>query len=198
MANNTYPSTWSSGVRTALVTISAKGGTDYEFMTIISDISESGGDKPVEQIVNLAGGNLKNYRPQEPVTIDLTLYAPAFSSTTTDPSVGMLNFMYAATDTTDPISFNNDRTRSDVRLVIMKTDDPSATKATGTTASTYAAKRETYIGGDITTHTTSVNDGLEETSCTFTFFPYNKEGTANYTYEQTKGGSGLPAIGAYS
>jgi hypothetical protein len=196
--NNTYPTTWSSGVRTAFVSIAAKSGTDYEFMTIISDISESGGDKPVEQIVNLAGGNLKNYRPQEPVTIDLTLYAPAFSSTTTDHSVGMLNFMYAASDVTDPISFNNDRTRQDVRLVILKTDDPSVTKATSATASTYAAKRETYVNGDLTTHTTSVNDGLEETSCSFTFFPYDKDGTANFTYEQTKGTGGLPAISAYS
>jgi len=193
-----YPTTWSSGVRTAYVTISAKAGTDYEFMTILSDVSESGGDRPVEQIVTLAGGNLKNYRPQEPVTIDLTVYAPAFSSTTSDPAGGMLGFMYAATDTSDPISFTNDRTRKDVRLVIMKTQDPNATKATSATSTTYAAKRETYIGGDITTHTTSVNDGLEETSCTFTFFPYDKDGTANFTFEQTAGASGLPAIAAYS
>jgi hypothetical protein len=195
---NYSPDTFSE---TAFVCLSTKGGTEHEFMTITETVDIKVGDKDIDVINTLAGGRLVKFNPQDVSEITLEAYAPEVvttSSTAGAAGTGFSDLMYTNSDSTQPISVVNDRTRLKARCVILWTNDTAATKATGATAASTAGFRLTFTGGYVTSYNEAFTDGVKKATIKMRVPAFDKSGTANITYESTDGNGVLPAITAYS
>jgi len=195
---NYSPDTFSE---TGFVSLSVKGGTEHEFMTITETVDIKVGDKDIDNINTLAGGRLVKFNPQDISEITLEAYAPEVvttSSTAGSAGTGFADLIHTNTDVTQPISMVNDRTRQKVRCVIMWTTDTSVTKATSATTGTNAAFRVTFINGYVTQYNEAFTDGIKKATIKMRVPAFDKSGTANITFESTDGNGVLPAITAYS
>lgn len=192
------PDTWSE---TAFVAISAKAGTEHEFMTITETVDIKVGDKDIDVINTLAGGRLVKFNPQDVTEITLEAYPVLTTSTSASAGstgTGFLDLQYTTSDTTQPISLTNDRTRTKVRCAILWTSDTAVTKATAATTSTNAGFRITAQNGYVTQYNEAFTDGVKKATIKMRFPAFDKSGTANLTFESTDGSATLPAVSAYA
>jgi hypothetical protein len=190
--------TFSDNTKT-LIAISPKSGTELHYETIIESIDPSGGLKDFDAIVTMAGGRLKNHRPQEPVEITFEGYAVEIGTDTGTQGKGFYSLLHPSnTDVTQPLKYTNDRERKAHRVVIMTTADLSASSATSISSATHKAKRWTFLEGEFTNVEATNTDHVWTYSITYKVLPFDKSGNKNLEYESTDGTVALPAISAYT
>ena len=113
---------------TALVSIAAQAGTDVKFASITETVDIDIGDKDFDVIATLSGGRLVKFTPQEPTTITLEAYPIQAGTDTGTTGLGFFDLMHTQ-DASVPIRITNDRTRSKYRVLVLWTNDATATTA---------------------------------------------------------------------
>jgi len=180
---------------TALVTITKKGGNDYEYATLTESVSIDFGDKGGESIPTLAGGRLWKNTPQEDTTITLDIYPVGI-----EPGAGMAQWFWGDdSDTTEPLSVDAKTTRYLFRVAILWTDDPNATSAAGSTNTNYYAYRIVAKDCRLIGFKPTYTDKVLKATVTFKVPPFDKSGNALITEESTQGSTaGLSELSSYS
>jgi hypothetical protein len=191
------PDTWSE---TAFVAISAKGGSEHEFMTITETVDLKIGDKDIDVVNTLAGGRLVKFNPQDVSEVTLEAYPVKANSVGIAGTAGegFADLINTSSDSTQPLSVSNDRTRQKIRAVVAWTNSPYTTCATNSITGTAAAFRISLKGGYMTSYQESFTDGVKKATITMKFPAFDKAGASNITFESTDGNGSLPAISAYS
>jgi len=193
--------TYSEGVlsEVALVEIQAKGGTAYQFATIIEEITPNQGDKDGESIALVNGGRLWKRTPEGDFEITLKIYPlDTRQASSMDLAQGFQN-VDSNWDVADPYSDVNSRNREDFRVAILWTDDTAATTASGTTAAANLARRLVFTQAYMTAYKDSFDDKVVSAEVTFKGPAFNKEGTGNVTRQSSKSdGAGLASLGNYT
>ena len=180
---------------TSLISITALDGTAMNFSAIIETIDISDGEKGYDSIATISGGRLKKFNPQEDVEVTIEGYAVEAGTDSGATGLGFYDLQNSQ-DTSQPISISVDRVRTEYQLAVMCTDNAAQTTAVATTTSTDKAMRWTFENGHFTKVDASFTDKVWKFSITFKCPPFNKSGTANYTYESTDGTADkvLPAV----
>jgi len=194
--------TYSEGVfsEVALVEVQAKGGTAYQFASIIEEITPNQGDKDGEGIALVNGGRLWKRTPEGDFEITLKIYP----TDTRQASSMDLSQGFQTTDdnwdATSPYSDVNSRNREDFRIAILWTDDATATTASGTTVAGNMSRRLVFTQAYMTSYKESFDDKIVSAEVTFKGPAFNKAGTGNVTRQSAAygGASGLSALGNYT
>lgn len=188
-------STWSE---TALVAISAQGGSDVAFQAITETVDIDIGDKDFDVIATLAGGRLVKFTPQEPTTITLEAYPLEAGTDTGTTGVGFFDLMNTQ-DTSEPQSISTDLIRNAHRLAILWTDDASISDAAALVGTGNAGLRVVAADGYFTSVKPSFTDGLLKFTVIFKVPPFDSGGTANIAIQSTDiSGASLTALASYT
>jgi len=190
------PDSWTE---TALIEVSASGdtvGASTRYCAITDTIDIDWGTKDIDWIANLCGGRIPTFTPEGATTISLELIPVGIVA----PEGLSQIFIGNVTDSSEPISSTNSRTRYKCRVVVCWTEDTTMTDASADTADSKAALRFSFEDCYITGLTFSFTDDILKATATFSCPPFNKSGTALITSEQTEGGAGdtLPDLGNYT
>lgn len=184
----------------ALVEVYAKGGTAYQFASIIEEIGPTQGDKDGEGIALVNGGRIWKRTPEGDFEVTLKIYPLDTDQTaSSDLAQGFQN-TDSNWDASEPFADTNSRNREDFRVVILWTDDTSVSTASATTSSGSASRRITFKQAYMTSYKDMFDDKIVSAEVTFKGPAFNKSGTGNVIRESCKdgGGAGLPASGSYS
>ena len=195
----------------ALVSIAPQGYGELLFQTLTETIDTSGGEKDVNFIPNIAGGNFTKKIPHTPEEITLELY-PLEVGTASWPITGAPQQVFTATgvfdlidgavdaDAVQPQIVEFDHARLPVRLTLMWTDSYAITNPTAATASLVKALRISYAEGYVTSAPISFTDGILKQTVTIKFPPFNKSAVSCVRRESTDGTADkvLPALAAYT
>jgi hypothetical protein len=184
----------------ALVEVYAKGGTAYQFASIIEEIGPSQGDKDGEGIPLVNGGRVWKRTPEGDFEVTLKIYPLDTDQTaSSDLAQGFQN-TDANWDGSEPYSDTNSRNREVFRVTILWTDDPAATTASGATSVGSASRRLVFTQAYMTAYKDSFDDKIVSAEVTFKGPAFDKSGNGNITRESCKdgGAAGLPALGAYA
>lgn len=183
---------------TSLLSITKKSGTDVNFKTIIETIDVSGGEKGFESIASIGGGRLKRFMPQADIEVTIEGYAVEVGTDSGTTGAGFFDIMHTA-DASQPLSVPVDHSRDEYQIVVLATDNTSQTSATAATSATDKAMRMVFKNGHFTNVTSSfTGDKVWKFTVNYKCPPFNKEGTANVTYESSDGTTSLSAVSAYS
>jgi hypothetical protein len=192
------PDTWSE---IAKVCIAAQAGTEVEFQAITETVDIDIGDKDFDIINTLAGGRLVKFTPQEPTTITLEAYpADAGTAGLTTAATGTGFFDLVTTvDTTQPLTYTVDKTRTKYRIAIMWTD-ASVTAAGQVVAPTNFALRVVAADAYFTSVKPSFTDGLLKFTVVAKVPAFNKSGTGLVKVESIGGAATatLTALASYT
>ena len=185
---------------TALVAISGQSGTDVQFACITETIDVDIGDKDFDAIATLCGGRLVKFTPQETTTITFEAY-PVQAGTedmiAATTGTGFFDLMNTL-DTSNPLAYSVDRTRTKYRVAIMWTDDSAITDATAEVTATDSAMRIVAADGYFTSVKPSFTDGVLKFTVTFKVPPFDSSGSANVKMESVAGADTLPALASYT
>lgn len=188
-----YSEAW---MDTFLLSISEKDGSDVELAGRTEGLGVKLGEKDFTQIILNNGGRITK-KTVEGIT-EITFDEYTLGADTTN---GLLALFFGDTsDTTQPISVTNTKTRKYVRLAIMWTEDTTATSGAGASAAGKPALRITTKNGYLTAMNPAFDDQILKSALTFKFAPYDSSGTGNLTVESTDGTdtTGLAALGSYT
>jgi len=184
---------------TALVAISGQSGTDVQFACITETIDVDIGDKDFDAIATLCGGRLVKFTPQETTTITFEAY-PVQAGTedmiAATTGTGFFDLMNTL-DTSNPLAYSVDRTRTKYRVAIMWTDS-STTDATAEITATDSALRIVAADGYFTSVKPSFTDGVLKFTITYKVVPFDSSGSANVKMESVAGADTLPALASYT
>ncbi len=179
--------TWSE---TALLAISAQGGTDVKFAAITETIDIDIGNKDFDVINILSGGRLVKFTPQEPTTITLEAYPVEGATTgftTATTGSGFFDLMNTY-DTEQPLKIVSDRNRNKMRICILWSDKSTETDATAQlVAPTNTGLRVVASDGYFTSVKPSFTDGILKFTVTYKVPAFDKDGTANVMIESIGG-----------
>jgi len=185
---------------TALVAISGQSGTDVKFAAITETIDVDIGDKDFDAIATLSGGRLVKFNPQETTTITFEAY-PVQAGTedmiAATTGTGFFDLMNSL-DTSNPLSYSVDRTRTKYRVAIMWTDSSSETDATAAITATDSALRIVAADGYFTSVKPSFTDGVLKFTVNFKVPPFDSSGSANVKMESVAGADTLTALSSYT
>lgn len=120
------------------VTITKKGGTNYEFAGAITSITPQAGDKDITGIPTVKGGRVTKWSPEGDQQVTLRLHP--LSAYIVDTNDLVQYFEGDTTDTTGVIDVSNTRARELFRVIMLNSQE-TLTSAAGTTTSGYAARR---------------------------------------------------------
>jgi len=124
-----YPDLWGEG--TALISISAIGGSDVQFAAAVPSIDIDMGDKEFDMIQNIRGGQMKKRSPEDVTTITFEGYPVNLDTTSTDV-IQRFFVKYASWDATQPLAADNELLSfNDFRVIILWTQDLTVTTAQG-------------------------------------------------------------------
>jgi hypothetical protein len=189
-----FPDSWTE---TALVEVSKSGdtvGASTRFMAITDTIDIDWGEKAIDWTATAVGGRIPTFTPETATTVTLELIPVGVAA----PNGLSQIFIGNTTDASQPISSTVSRTRYKCRVVILWTDDTTATDASGSTAATKAGLRFTFADCYLTGLTFSFTDDILKATATFSCPPFNKAGTGKITVEENDGSGVLPSLGNYT
>lgn len=192
-----FPDTWNE---TALVSIHKLGGNEIQFAAITDTIDISEGDYPGEGVPTIAGGRIWKQSPKEDGEITLELYPVELDTTS---GVGLFQHFTGGTwDTDEPLASDvaftsTDRLRDQFRVVILWTNDASATTANGATSASTDSVRFAAMGCRLTSHKASFTDGILKVTATFKYPAYSKDGTVKMDRWDSGDQTALTAIADY-
>ena len=193
-----FPDAWEE---TAFVEIQKLSGSAIQFAAITDTIDINEGDVPGESQPTLAGGRIWKQSPQEDGEITLELYPVEMDTTS---GVGLFQQFTGGTwDTNEPLAADTDwpasadRSRDQFRVVVLWTNDATATTASGTTAGSTDSLRFAAMGCRITSHKASFTDGILKTTVTFKWPAFNKAGTVKMSRWESADQTAFAAISTY-
>jgi hypothetical protein len=180
---------------TYLVTLSVKGGSDYEFAAKCEDVTFGGGARGITLKTLVNGGNLVQFNPQEMWTVTMTLYPVEVSD--------IEQMFYGGTlGGAQPRSATNVFNRYEMRFALLFTDDTGVTSGVGAVDATYAAYRIYATGGYITNAMVDPSGKELKVEVTVEFAPFDAtltNGTDGVLHKQSTDGTALaPPDDAYS
>lgn len=183
---------------TFLLEVCKKGGTAVQFAGVTEDITTiSEGDKDGEGVVLGNGGRIWKRTPEGDYEITVKIYPLSVDIT---DSNDMAQFFLGGTyDSTAPIDQVNTRGRDLFRVVILWTDDTTATVASTATVTGSASRRMYFNDARCTSYKANFGDKILSADVTFKGPAFNKSGTGTVHYESvTSQSSNLPALAAYT
>jgi hypothetical protein len=194
------PDVWSE---TALLAISAQGGTNVKFACMTETVDIDIGDKDFDVIAGLCGSRLVKFTPEDVTTVTLEAYplqagTEALSTATT--GTGFFDLMHTV-DTANPLVIPVDRTRTPYRIAIMWTDKTSETDATAQIVTpTNTAMRFVAAGGYFTSVKPSFTDQVLKFTVAYKVPPFDSAGSANIKLESVAGATTatLTALASYT
>ena len=124
-------------------TVTAK---NFRYQALTSDITITEGDKEFDQIVTLSGARLNKLVPQGPIEITMTMWPSDADMPTTDAGIAtgaiqMFDTVDTSWDTSDTVNSFCSRNREVYRVIILWTDDTTATDAYKATAASTNSLR---------------------------------------------------------
>lgn len=184
---------------TALIAISAAGGSEVQFMTITETLDIDIGDKDFDIVATLAGGRLVKFNPQVETTITFEAYPVEAGTDTGSTGKGFFDLLNTA-DSSQPMSVLVDRTRSKHRVIITWTDDTTVTTAEGliALANTASGMRVVAADGYFTSAKPSFTDGQLKWTVIFKVPAFDKNALANVKVESTDGTADMIAVPSYT
>jgi len=193
-----FPDAWEE---TAFVEIQEFGGSAIQFGAITDTIDINEGDVPGEGQPTLAGGRIWKQSPQEDGEITLEIYPVELDTTS---GVGLFQHYAGGTwDTEEPLITDTDwpastsRTRDQFRIVVLWTNDASATTASGATSASTDSIRFAAMGCRMTSHKASFTDGILKITATFKWPAFNKAGTVKMSRWDSGDQTAIEALSTY-
>ncbi len=183
-----------------LIAISKIGGSDIQFAGITETVDLDLGEKDIEGVPLVNGGRVTKFTPEGDSTITFEAYPLEAGTDTGTTGHGFFDLLNEV-DATVPIRVKNSRTRDKYRVLIMWTNDSTATGAESTTAANASALRVGLAGGHFTSVKPSFTDGILKFTVTYKTAAFDKSGDSNVMMESAAGADAsdvLPAIGAYT
>jgi hypothetical protein len=188
---------------TALIAISAQGGTDVKFACMTETVDIDIGDKDFDVISGLCGSRLIKFTPEDVTTVTLEAYplqAGTQGFTTATTGTGFFDLMHTI-DAANPLVIPVDRTRTPYRIAIMWTDKTSETDATAQIVTpTNTCLRFVAAGGYFTSVKPSFTDKILKFTVNYKVPPFDSSGSANIKMESVAGATTatLTALASYS
>jgi hypothetical protein len=188
---------------TALIAISAQGGTDVKFACMTETVDIDIGDKDFDVISGLCGSRLIKFTPEDVTTVTLEAYplqAGTQGFTTATTGTGFFDLMHTI-DAANPLVIPVDRTRTPYRIAIMWTDKTSETDATAQIVTpTNTCLRFVAAGGYFTSVKPSFTDKVLKFTVNYKVPPFDSAGSANVKLESVAGATTatLTALASYT
>lgn len=183
---------------TALIAISAQGGSNMKFACMTETVDIDIGDKDFDVISGLCGSRMIKFNPQDVTTVTLEAYplqAGTVGQTTATTGTGFFDLVNSdsiATDTTQPLSISVDRSRNPYRIAILWTDKTTETDATAAiTAPANTGMRFVAAGGYFTSVKPSFTDKILKFTVNYKVAPFDNTGSANIKLESVAGAATL-------
>ena len=193
---------------TALIAISAMGGTDVKFACMTETVDIDIGDKDFEVISGLCGSRMVKFTPEDVTTVTLEAYplqAGTAGITTATTATGFFDLMNSGAggtgDTSQPLVIPADRYRWPYRIAIMWTDKTTETDATAAIVTpTNTCMRFVAAGGYFTSVKPSFTDKILKFTVNYKVPPFDATGSANIKLESVAGAATatLTALASYT
>jgi hypothetical protein len=189
--------TW---METCFISIAAIGGSDVLFQGLVSleTLEFEIGEKDFESQPLVNGGRLKKWTPEGDTTLNFKAYPTQVSTDSGTTGEGFFDLLHPNTDTTQPIAFVNNRSRTKYRVLFLWTNDPACANAHQTTAANYPAMRLGFCDGYFVSVRPSFSDGVMVHDVKYKTSAYDKSGVANLSFMSTDGTAQLAAVAAYT
>ena len=183
-----------------LIAISKVGGSDLKFHALTETVDFDIGDKDTEGVPLVNGGRVTKWTPEADSSITFEAYTLEAGTDTGSVGKGFHDLMHSV-DPSVPIRVINSRNRDKYRVLVLWTNDSTATTAQSTTATNASAYRIGMADGYFTSVKVSFTDGIVKLTATFKVTAFDKSGAGNVMEESCAGTSGsdkLPAIASYT
>ena len=187
-------------METCLIAISKVGGSDLKFHALTETVDFDLGEKDIEGIPTVSGGRVTKFIPEGESTITFEAYALQAGTDTGTTGLGFHDLMHTV-DSVVPIRIVNDRNRDKYRVLVLWTNDSTATTAQSTTAADASAYRIGMAEGYFTSVKVAFTDNIVKLTATFKCTAFDKAGAGNVMEESCAGASGsdkLPSIASYT
>jgi len=169
------------------------GTTDMSIHAITETIDIDAGARPVDSIPTVAGGRVKNFKPEEDTMITFEGYPIGIGDKDATSQEGLDLFFHGGTASVAPFSVSSSKARTNFAVTIMWTDG-TATSATSSVLSGNYALRYNFANCDMISCKPSFTDGILKATYVFKCPAKNKAGTSNITKESTDGTASMPTI----
>lgn len=187
-------------METCLIAISKIGGSDLAFAGITETVDFDIGSKDIEGIPLVNGGRVQKWTPEGDSSVTFEAYPIQAGTDTGSTGLGLFDLMHSV-DAAVPIRVSNDRNRDKYRVLVLWTNDATATTAQSTTAANYWALRIGLAEGHFTSVKPSFTDGILKWTATYKTTAFDKAAVANVIMESAAGsaaGDVLPAVASYT
>jgi len=197
MTADTIDDAW---METCLVGISIIDGSDVQFASLTETIDFDIGEKDIEGIPLVNGGRVTKFNPEGDTTLTFEAYPVEAGTDTGTTGKGFFDLMHSQ-DASVPIRVSNDHERDKYRVLVLWTNDSTATTAQSTTAQNASALRIGVAEGMFTSVKPSFTDGVLKFTITYKCAAFDKSANNNVMVESCAGSTAsdvLPAVAAYT
>ena len=187
-------------METCLIAISKVGGSDLAFAGLTETVDFDIGEKDIEGVALNNGGRVTKWNPEGDSSITLEAYPLQAGTNTGTAGLGFYDLMHSV-DGTVPIRITNDRNRDKYRVLVLWTNDSTATTAQSATAENASAMRIGLANGHFTSVKPSFTDGVLKFTVSYKCAAFSKAGVGNVMMESAAGSGAtdkLPAIASYT
>ena len=187
-------------METCLIAISAAGGSDVAFAGLTETVDFDLGEKDIEGVALVNGGRVTKWSTEGDKTITLEAYPLEAGTDSGVEGKGFYDLMHTA-DSVVPIRVINDRNREKYRILVLWTNDSTATTAQSITAENASALRIGLADGHFTSVKPSFTDGILKFTVAYKCAAFDKLGVGNALMESAAGSSAtdiLPVIASYT
>jgi len=189
-----------SWMETCLVGISVLAGTDVAFAALTETVDFDVGEKDIEGVPLVNGGRVTKWSPEGDSSITLEAYPLEAGTDSGTTGKGFFDLLHAQ-DAAVPIRISNTTARSKYRVLVLWTNDATATTAGAITTNTYSALRIGLANGHFTSVKPSFTDGMLKFTVVYKCAAFTKAGASNVMMESAAGTTAtdiLPIIAAYT
>lgn len=179
-----------------LVGVTKIDGSAVQFASYVEldSIDPAEGDKDITTANTSNGGRIVKKTPQSDNEITLKLYEIEIGT-----SASLAQLYHGTTDSTDPLTSTNSRTRDLFQVAFLWTDDTTVTTAEAATAASTYARRLVFKDLRMTSYKETIEDGTMVVNATFKGPAFNQSGTGLVTRQSSNSsGSGLTELSAYT
>jgi hypothetical protein len=188
-------------METCLIAISkVAGGSDLAFAGLTETVDFDLGEKDIEGIPLVNGGRVTKFSPEGDKEITFEAYPIQAGTDTGAIGKGFYDLMHTV-DPSVPIRIVNDRNRDMYRILVLWTNDSTATTAQSATAANYWGLRIGLADGYFTSVKPSFTDGVLKFTVKYKCAAFDKAGAGCCLMESAAGsvaGDILPVIAAYT
>ncbi len=187
-------------METCLVAISKMGGSDVQFACLTESVDFDIGEKDIEGIPTVCGGRVTKFNPEGDSSVTFEAYPVEAGTDTGSTGKGFFDLMHSQ-DASVPIRIVNDHERDKYRVLVLWSNDSTATTGQSATAENASALRIGLADGHFTSVKPSFTDDVLKFTVTYKCAAFDKSAVANVMMESAAGTSGtdkLPAIAGYT